>query len=62
MLAELEEAARPFTTIGEWFRHIREYTETLKLKERRRNENQEGVRLMTLHASKGLEFDTVFSR
>ncbi len=60
VLAELEEAARPFTTIGEWFRHIREYTETLKLKERRRNENQEGVRLMTLHASKGLEFDTVF--
>ena len=60
VLAELEEAARPFTTIGEWFRHIREYTETLKLKERRKNENQEGVRLMTLHASKGLEFDTVF--
>ena len=60
VLAELEEASRPFTTIGEWFRHIREYTETLKLKERRKNENQEGVRLMTLHASKGLEFDTVF--
>ena len=29
VLAELEEAARPFATIEEWFRHIEEYTLSL---------------------------------
>ena len=31
VLAELEEAARPFATIEEWFRHIEEYTRLLRL-------------------------------
>ena len=60
IFAELEEAARPFATIEEWFRHIEEYTQMLKLKAQRRRDDQEGVRLMTLHSAKGLEFDTVF--
>ena len=60
ILAELEESARPYTTIEEWFRHIEEYTETLRVKERQKSMEQEGVRLMTLHAAKGLEFDTVW--
>lgn len=60
ILFEIEEASRPFAEIGEWFRHVEEYTEALRLKARKRSENQEGVRLMTLHAAKGLEFDTVF--
>ena len=60
ILFEIEEAARPFADMGEWFRHVEEYTEALRLKEKKKNENQEGVRLMTLHAAKGLEFDTVF--
>lgn len=60
VLAELEEAARPFATIEEWFRHIEEYTRMLQLKAKRRQEDKEGVRLMTLHSAKGLEFDTVF--
>ena len=30
------------------------------MKEREKSMDQEGVRLMTLHAAKGLEFDTVF--
>ena len=47
-------------SIEEWFVHIGEYTEVLRMKERQKNMNQEGVRLMTLHAAKGLEFDTVF--
>lgn len=59
ILAEIAEAARPFSTIEAWFQHIEEYTEMLRQKERRRNSGGEGVRLMTLHASKGLEFDTV---
>ena len=60
ILAELEESARPYTTIEEWFRHIEEYTETLRIKERQKSMEQEGVRLMTLHAAKGLEFNTVW--
>ena len=60
ILAELEESARPYTTIEEWFWHIEEYTETLRVKERQKSMEQEGVRLMTLHAAKGLEFDTVW--
>ena len=59
VLAEIEEAARPYATIEEWFAHIGEYTEALKKKERAKEASREGVRLMTLHAAKGLEFDTV---
>ncbi len=60
ILFEIEESAKAFASIEEWFRHVDEYTEALRAKERRKSENQEGVRLMTLHAAKGLEFDTVF--
>lgn len=60
VFAEIEEAARPYATIEEWFSHIQEYTEALKKKERQKDLSQEGIRLMTLHAAKGLEFDTVF--
>ena len=59
VLAEIEEAARPYASIEEWFTHIGEYTEALKKKERMKEASREGVRLMTLHAAKGLEFDTV---
>ena len=52
--------AKPFQTMEEWFVHVEEYTEALKKKEQQKEQNQEGVRLMTLHASKGLEFHTVF--
>ena len=31
-----------------------------QLKSMKRQEDREGVRLMTLHSAKGLEFDTVF--
>ena len=60
ILAELEESAKPYASAEEWFRHIEEYTETLRLKERQKGMEQEGVRLMTLHGAKGLEFDAVW--
>ena len=60
VLAEIEEAAKAFTSVEEWFAHVEEYTETLKVKEKERNRPRPGVRLMTIHASKGLEFKQVF--
>ena len=60
VLAEIEEAAKAFSSVEEWFAHVEEYTETLKAKEKERNRPRPGVRLMTIHASKGLEFKQVF--
>ena len=60
VLAEIEEAAKAFSTVEEWFAHVEEYTETLKVKEKDRNRPRQGVRLMTIHAAKGLEFRQVF--
>lgn len=60
VLAEIEEAAKAFSSVEEWFAHVEEYTETLKVKEKERNRPRSGVRLMTIHASKGLEFKQVF--
>ncbi|MBO5460953.1 MAG: ATP-dependent helicase [Ruminococcus sp.] len=60
VFAEIEEAMRPFESFEEWFTHVEEYTASLKLCEQRRELTGEGVRMMTMHAAKGLEFDTVF--
>ena len=60
VLAEIEEAAKPYQTLEEWFVHIEEYTNVLKLREQKKEMSREGIRLMTMHAAKGLEFDTVF--
>ena len=34
VLAEIEEAAKAFSSVEEWFAHVEEYTETLKVKEK----------------------------
>ena len=60
VLAEIKEAAKAFSSVEEWFAHVEEYTETLKVKEKERNRPRPGVRLMTIHASRGLEFKQVF--
>lgn len=60
ILAEITEAAKPYQTFEEWFVHVEEYTNLLKMREQQREMTQSGVRLMTMHAAKGLEFDTVF--
>lgn len=60
VLSEIEEAAKPYQTFEEWFAHVEEYTNVLKIREQKKEMNHDGVRLMTMHAAKGLEFDTVF--
>ena len=60
VLSEIEEAAKAFSSVEEWFAHVEEYTETLKVKEKERNRPRPGVRLMTIHASKGLNSSRYF--
>ncbi|WP_026836003.1 ATP-dependent helicase [Eubacterium xylanophilum] len=61
LVEEIREDASDIPTLEDWLVHIEEYGEEM---ERRANEKKEeeqsGVALMTMHASKGLEFDVVF--
>ncbi len=57
---EIEERAREFNTIVEWFSHIEEYGENLRRHAELREPSQNSVQLMTMHGAKGLEFHTVF--
>ncbi len=59
VLGELEESARPFASREQWIDHMQEYTQALKEQKQKIQEQKTGVRLLTMHASKGLEFDTV---
>ena len=60
ILTEIEERAKEFKTIEEWFAHIDEYTEELKRLAEYKETNPKAIQMMTMHGAKGLEFDTVF--
>lgn len=72
VLDEMQETARPFETIEEFFAHIVEYQQELRDQASKRNQMiQEavdeygnpidaGVVLTTMHGAKGLEYDTVY--
>ena len=60
ILKEIEERAREFKTMEEWFAHIEEYTEELKRLAEYKEANPKAIQMMTMHGAKGLEFDTVF--
>lgn len=61
---ELKEDASGFSTVKEWMEHIAEYGRQLEERKRRAGagsvSEEHGVALMTMHGSKGLEFDVVF--
>ena len=59
VLEEIWQNSKGYGSIKDWFVHVERYGEILKEQNRRRGET-EGVNLMTMHAAKGLEFDTVF--
>ena len=60
VLREIDERAKAFRTIEEWFTHIEEYSEELKRQSQQKETDPEAITFMTMHGSKGLEFDLVF--
>ncbi|MDO5409256.1 MAG: ATP-dependent helicase [Lachnospiraceae bacterium] len=60
ILDEIQENSREFKTFDEWLLHIETYQQELKEKAADRNRKGEGVVLSTMHAAKGLEYDTVY--
>ena len=60
VLGDLENSAAEYNNFNDWFVHMDEYKDELIEARKKSNENDKGVRLMTFHSSKGLEFDIVY--
>lgn len=60
LLDSLQESAKPYQTVEEWFLHIKKYTEELKEQAEHQWEKREGIMLSTMHSAKGLEYEVVF--
>lgn len=60
ILDQLQESAAGYPTMGEWFRHMKEYGEELKAQAQSGEKGPHGVALMTMHSSKGLEYRIVY--
>lgn len=61
VIDEIGESARGFNSFSDWFNHMDEYKEGLKRQTQNRKANKiDGINIMTMHSSKGLEFSTVF--
>ena len=60
ILDQIQESAAGFKTREAWFDHMEEYGKELKEQARSREKKAEGVSLMTMHSSKGLEYRIVY--
>ena len=60
VLDQLQESAGGFKTYGAWFAHMDAYREQLLKQAQGGNGPGQGVSLMTMHSSKGLEFRVVY--
>ncbi|TAH64636.1 MAG: ATP-dependent helicase [Anaerolineaceae bacterium] len=61
IIDELHESSRGFTSYSDWFTHMEEYKEELKRQaQNSKNRKTDGIHIMTMHSSKGLEFSRVF--
>lgn len=60
-IKELKSVAATFPTLNDFLENITLVQQEYSIQEKnKKKENREGVRLMTLHSSKGLEFEVVF--
>jgi uvrD/REP helicase len=59
ILDEIYKSSTDYDSLNDWLVHIDEYKEKLE-KIKKNKEDETGVRLMTFHASKGLEFKIVY--
>ena len=59
VLDEIQERAKEFKSIKEWFLHVDQYKDVLK-EQIKNAQGNEGVALLTMHGAKGLEFDSVY--
>lgn len=64
VMAELEERSKNFKSYDEWEIHIAKYTQELEEQQAKarkiKGERENKVQLMTIHSTKGLEFEDVF--
>lgn len=60
VLDQLKESAAGFKTMEAWFAHMEEYKKKLQEQARQQKNEHQGISLMTMHSSKGLEFPIVF--
>jgi len=60
VLAELEERSKNYKSLDAWLAAIEVYNRQIREQQKYQKDNREGVRLLTMHGAKGLEFDTVF--
>lgn len=60
VLHEIQERAKEYKTIEEWFAHIEQYGQELEQKAKKNQYNPNAVSLLTMHGAKGLEFHSVF--
>lgn len=60
VLDQLKESAAGFKTMEAWFAHMEEYKKKLREQAQLQKTERQGVSLMTMHSSKGLEFPIVF--
>lgn len=60
LLDEIQQGARPYQTIEEWYAHIEAYRQKLLERRGKKQKKEDAVIFATLHSSKGLEFSEVF--
>ena len=59
-LDQLQESAANYKTMEAWFDHMEDYRKRLQEQAQAQRAAHEGVSLMTMHGSKGLEFSVVY--
>lgn len=60
ILDEIQQGAKPFRTVEEWYAHLQEYKERLEEQRGKKERDPDAIILATLHGAKGLEFEEVF--